>query len=139
MKIYLDFRDWWIGYYRSSNHHYICPLPTVVIRWKRTIKVKKSDVCMDPGVFTGINYMVQASCLPDKAYFVPNPHPMDNLLKTMDRLSGLGPPSTLYIHPNYKKYLDAIARLDIKKTDNGYGTVTFPIKTRRDSPDAEQL
>jgi hypothetical protein len=35
MSIYFDFRDWWIGYYRGDNHHYVCPLPTVVIRWRR--------------------------------------------------------------------------------------------------------
>lgn len=34
-KIYFDFRDWWIGYYRSSDYHYVCPLPTLVIRWRR--------------------------------------------------------------------------------------------------------
>ena len=34
-RIYFDFRDWWIGYYRGPNHHYICPLPTLVIRWPR--------------------------------------------------------------------------------------------------------
>lgn len=35
MKIYFDFADWWIGYYRGPNHHYVCPVPTVVIRWRR--------------------------------------------------------------------------------------------------------
>lgn len=30
--IYLDRNDWWVGYYRGSHHHYICPLPTLVIR-----------------------------------------------------------------------------------------------------------
>jgi hypothetical protein len=35
MKTYLDFHDWWIGYYRGDSHHYVCPLPTVVIRWDR--------------------------------------------------------------------------------------------------------
>lgn len=24
VSIYLDLRDWWIGYYRSENHHYVC-------------------------------------------------------------------------------------------------------------------
>lgn len=33
--IYLDFNDWWIGYYRGPNHHYFCPLPTLVIRVPR--------------------------------------------------------------------------------------------------------
>src|SRR5687768_7016873 len=30
-KVYFDFNDWWIGYYRGPNHHYVCLLPTVVI------------------------------------------------------------------------------------------------------------
>lgn len=37
MKIYLDFRDWWIGWYRGDpRYHYVCPLPCVVIRWEKT-------------------------------------------------------------------------------------------------------
>lgn len=36
MKIYLDFNDWWIGYYRGSTYHFVCPLPTLVIRWRRS-------------------------------------------------------------------------------------------------------
>ena len=35
MKIYFDFNDWWVGYYRGGTHHYVCPLPTLVIRWSR--------------------------------------------------------------------------------------------------------
>jgi hypothetical protein len=35
MKIYRDLNDWWIGYYRGPHHHYVCPLPTVVLRWPR--------------------------------------------------------------------------------------------------------
>lgn len=35
VKIYFDFRDWWIGYYRSDANHYVCLLPTLVIRWRR--------------------------------------------------------------------------------------------------------
>ncbi len=35
MKIYRDKNDWWIGYYRGIGHHYVCPLPTLVIRWRR--------------------------------------------------------------------------------------------------------
>lgn len=34
-KIYFDFRDWWIGYYRAESYHYVCPVPTLVVRWKR--------------------------------------------------------------------------------------------------------
>jgi hypothetical protein len=37
MKAYRDANDWWIGYYRGPNHHYVCPLPTLVIRWRRRI------------------------------------------------------------------------------------------------------
>jgi hypothetical protein len=35
VKVYLDFHDWWVGYYRGGRHHYVCPLPCVVIRWAR--------------------------------------------------------------------------------------------------------
>lgn len=35
VRVYLEPRDWWIGYYRGDDHHYVCPLPCVVIRWKR--------------------------------------------------------------------------------------------------------
>lgn len=35
MSVYFDFRDWWIGYYRGSRDHYVCLLPTLVIRWPR--------------------------------------------------------------------------------------------------------
>ena len=35
VKVYIDKADWWIGYYRGPNHHYVCVLPTVVIRWPR--------------------------------------------------------------------------------------------------------
>lgn len=33
----------WIGYYRGPNHHYVCPLPTLVIRWTR------KSALSDPG------------------------------------------------------------------------------------------
>lgn len=35
VALYVDTRDWWIGYYRGQHNHYVCPLPTVVIRWAR--------------------------------------------------------------------------------------------------------
>lgn len=35
MKVYFEPRDWWIGYYRGDSHHYVCPVPTLVIRWAR--------------------------------------------------------------------------------------------------------
>lgn len=47
MKIYLDFRDWWIGYYRGPDHHYACPIPCLVVRWERkeppTMKITIGD------------------------------------------------------------------------------------------------
>lgn len=34
MKLYFDRRDWWSGYYRGDNgYHYVCVLPTLVLRW----------------------------------------------------------------------------------------------------------
>ena len=35
LKIYFDFRDWWVGYYRAELFHYVCPIPTLVFRWGR--------------------------------------------------------------------------------------------------------
>jgi hypothetical protein len=35
VNVYIEPRDWWIGYYRGDGYHYVCPLPTVVIRWRR--------------------------------------------------------------------------------------------------------
>lgn len=37
MRVYIDTRDWWVGYYRGPNHHYVCPVPCVVIRWPRRV------------------------------------------------------------------------------------------------------
>ncbi len=37
MSVYFDFNDWWVGYYRGDTHHYVCPLPTLVIRWRRAV------------------------------------------------------------------------------------------------------
>jgi len=37
VKVYIDCNDWWIGYYRGPNHHYVCPLPCIVIRWNRAV------------------------------------------------------------------------------------------------------
>jgi len=35
MKIYIDTRYWWVGWYRGPEHHYICLLPCIVIRADR--------------------------------------------------------------------------------------------------------
>lgn len=35
LRVYIDRRDWWVGYFRGRAHHYVCPLPTLVIRWPR--------------------------------------------------------------------------------------------------------
>jgi hypothetical protein len=35
MKLYFDSRDWWIGYFRGEDHHYVCLIPTLVFRWER--------------------------------------------------------------------------------------------------------
>lgn len=36
MRVYFEFNDWWIGYYRGDIPIYLCPLPTLVIRWRRS-------------------------------------------------------------------------------------------------------
>lgn len=35
VDVYIEPRDLWVGYYRGDDHHYVCPLPTVVLRWRR--------------------------------------------------------------------------------------------------------
>ena len=35
VKVYREPRDWWVGYYRGDAFHYVCLLPTIVIRWPR--------------------------------------------------------------------------------------------------------
>ena len=42
VKVYIDTSDWWVGYYRGPSHHYVCPLPTVVIRWRRRTRVRST-------------------------------------------------------------------------------------------------
>jgi hypothetical protein len=37
VKVYIDTRDWWVGWYRGTEHHYVCPLPCLVIRLDRRI------------------------------------------------------------------------------------------------------
>jgi hypothetical protein len=39
-RVYLDFRERWIGYYRRDEHNYVCLLPTVVVRWPRRDKIR---------------------------------------------------------------------------------------------------
>ncbi len=51
MKVYIEPRDWWIGYYRGDDHHYVCPLPTVVIRWARRMSGCGGCVRCNPGWF----------------------------------------------------------------------------------------
>jgi hypothetical protein len=43
MTVYIEPRDWWVGYYRGDTHHYVCPLPCVVIRWRRGAAVPPED------------------------------------------------------------------------------------------------
>jgi hypothetical protein len=35
LRIYLEPRDLWIGVYIADDHIYVCPLPCLVIRWRR--------------------------------------------------------------------------------------------------------
>jgi hypothetical protein len=38
MRMFFNFNDWWIGYYRGANYHFVCLLPTVAISWPRKHK-----------------------------------------------------------------------------------------------------
>lgn len=35
VKVYVEPRDVWVGYFRGDDHHYVCPMPCLVIRWDR--------------------------------------------------------------------------------------------------------
>jgi hypothetical protein len=35
VSVYFEPADRWVGYYRGDEHHYVCLLPCVVIRWPR--------------------------------------------------------------------------------------------------------
>ena len=35
LTVYTDRRNIWVGYQRGDSHHYVCPVPCVVVRWAR--------------------------------------------------------------------------------------------------------
>lgn len=49
LSIYIDTHDWWVGYYRGENYHFICPLPTLVVRIAKTTS---EPVVLVPEVMT---------------------------------------------------------------------------------------
>lgn len=49
LTIYRDRDDWWIGWYRGASHHYVCLLPTIVMRWDRIRDDENSDAPNDAG------------------------------------------------------------------------------------------
>lgn len=65
LRVYLDFRDWWIGYYRGDDHHYFCPFFTVVIRWNRKSKINPKT---DYGLFQFP--IIESSAVPDNKIYV---------------------------------------------------------------------
>lgn len=44
-KIYLEWRDIWIGAYIASDAVYVCPLPCVVLRFRRKPKPCRPIPC----------------------------------------------------------------------------------------------
>lgn len=48
MKVYRDPNDLWVGYYRGPNYHYVCVLPTLVIRWVRRRRAMVFTAAADP-------------------------------------------------------------------------------------------
>lgn len=48
VNLYIEPRDWWIGYYRSEHYNYVCPLPCVVIRWGRGAAHKAARKALRP-------------------------------------------------------------------------------------------
>lgn len=35
LSLYVEPRDVWVGLYAAPDAFYVCPLPTVVLRWQR--------------------------------------------------------------------------------------------------------
>lgn len=35
VRVHLDWRDWWVGWYRGDTHNYVCIVPCVAIVWRR--------------------------------------------------------------------------------------------------------
>lgn len=50
MKVYLEPRDVWVGYFRGDDHHYVCPLPCVVVRWRRKATRNEPTASIFPGI-----------------------------------------------------------------------------------------
>lgn len=42
LKVYFDLRDWWVGVFVDEYHWYICPIPTLVFRFRRGFR--KEDI-----------------------------------------------------------------------------------------------
>jgi hypothetical protein len=55
MRVYIEPRDWWIGYYRGDTHHYVCPLPTVVFRTRSGVT---AGVVASAAVLAGVAVVV---------------------------------------------------------------------------------
>ena len=47
MKVYFDTRDMWVGLYRDTGKgiRYLCPLPCLVIRWRKRRPAAGSPGC----------------------------------------------------------------------------------------------
>lgn len=43
LRVYIEPRDLWIGVYVARDAVYVCPLPTIVIRWRRRQTIRVID------------------------------------------------------------------------------------------------
>lgn len=66
VKIYFDFRDWWVGAYVGPNHVYICPLPTLVIRVRHRKPEWASAGTANIGGWDAVNSVTYVSLHTDK-------------------------------------------------------------------------
>jgi hypothetical protein len=117
MKVYFDFNDWWIGYYRGDNHHYVCPLPTLVISWNRRKKtyppvldnIMGMPVQYSDNVIPGYLYFVSAGGKPtltrigDSLYDVPS-HLLDP--------SRFAKFNKILVHPSSKDFVEELKRMN---------------------------
>lgn len=71
--VYIDRRDWWVGYYRGDSHHYVCPLPTVVIRWARAGRCVCGQMPLRGGTveLAGVKHRLDGPCYLYGVPFVP--------------------------------------------------------------------
>lgn len=50
MRLYIEPRDAWVGYYRGETNHYVCVLPCIVFKWRRRVRKVDLNGVLGPAV-----------------------------------------------------------------------------------------